>query len=166
MTTPKAGGSSLMEDYLGVVKERDQILEVLLAIVNTAQDNPDRCMADVCNDNFTAHNLPLTAVMTGSEYNRIKIINTPTDAASGHGVARPYCSASQLRYGNFLHADGGQSFAEYLGIDAPVTEYGHWGHNLDKVRMKSKRATGKWCMTKKEAKASYKAALARCRKEE
>jgi hypothetical protein len=76
MTTPKAGGSSLMEDYLGVVKERDQILEVLLAIVNTAQDNPDRCMADVCNDNFTAHNLPLTAVMTGSEYNRIKITDS------------------------------------------------------------------------------------------
>ena len=52
------------------------LFDVLVAIVNTAQDNPDRCMADVCNDNFIAHNLPLTAVMTGSEYNRIKIINT------------------------------------------------------------------------------------------
>jgi hypothetical protein len=65
-----------MEDYVGAVKERDKILDVLVAIVNTAQDNPDRCMADVCNDNFIAHDLPLTAVMTGSEYNRIKIINT------------------------------------------------------------------------------------------
>ena len=52
------------------------LFDVLVAIVNTAQDNPDRCMADVCNDNFIAHNLPLTAIMTGSEYNRIKIINT------------------------------------------------------------------------------------------
>ena len=74
-----SAGSTLMDDYLGAVDERDKILAVLLAIVNTAQDNPDRCMADVCNDNFIAHNLPLTAVMTGSEYNRIKIINTSND---------------------------------------------------------------------------------------
>ena len=59
-----------------------ELFDVLVAIVNTAQDNPDRCMADVCNDNFIAHNLPLTAVMTGSECNRIKIINTSNGKVS------------------------------------------------------------------------------------
>lgn len=58
----------------------DAIFVVLAAILNTAQDNPDRCMADVANDNFIAHNLPLTAIMTGSEFNRIKIISTPNMA--------------------------------------------------------------------------------------
>ncbi|MDH3279502.1 MAG: hypothetical protein OEQ39_02915 [Gammaproteobacteria bacterium] len=41
-------------------KYRD-LLDVLVAIVNTAQTCTDRCMVDVCNDNFLAHSIDLRA---------------------------------------------------------------------------------------------------------
>jgi len=39
----------------------DDLFDVLVAIVNTAQENPDRCMTDVCNDNFLVHGINLRA---------------------------------------------------------------------------------------------------------
>lgn len=72
-------------------------------------------------------------------------------------------------YGDFLHADTGHSFADYLNINLPKYEYGGmW--NAEKVRMIRKTDTrariaaqyeiiGEWCDTKREAKASYKAAM-------
>ena len=64
----------------------DTLFDVLVAIVNTAQVCPDRCMADVCNDNFTAHNIPLTAIMTDDEDHPIRIHDTSNVA--GNRLAR------------------------------------------------------------------------------
>ena len=58
----------------------DTLFDVLVAIANTAQVCPDRCMADVCNDNFVAHNLPLTAIMTDDEDHPIRIHDTSNSA--------------------------------------------------------------------------------------
>lgn len=63
------------------------------------------------------------------------------------------------RYEDYLNSDTCQSFAEWLGIDVPEIEYGHWYPNQGKFRMVSRRAAGEWCDTQKDAKASYKANL-------
>lgn len=62
------------------------------------------------------------------------------------------------RYARFLHADGGQTFAEWLRIDVPVLDY-NWSLSGGRYRYKSSRAEGEWQPTKGEAKANYKAAL-------
>lgn len=62
------------------------------------------------------------------------------------------------RYQEYRRSEVFESFAEWLGIDVPRRDY-HWreqGH----FRLKSSRATGEYCATLKEAKATYKAALA------
>ncbi len=63
-------------------------------------------------------------------------------------------------YRDFLHADYGHSFAEWLGFDAPKYEvtYTYEGEVL--FRMVSSRARGEWKRQKNFAKASYKIALA------
>lgn len=66
------------------------------------------------------------------------------------------------QYQEFLDADYGHSFAEFLGIDVPICEY-----DMGQYRFVRTRRTywhleviyGEWCKTKKEAKASYKSAL-------
>lgn len=58
------------------------------------------------------------------------------------------------RYMDYLYNDGGNSFAEYLGIDEPRIEF--WN---GKCRYRSRQATGTWEKLKKDAKASYKQAL-------
>lgn len=72
------------------------------------------------------------------------------------------------RYQQFLHSDCGNTFAEYLGINVPVLEYDRPhladGYQYRYVRTSyiiwgPERIEGDWCRTKKEAKASYKAAL-------
>ena len=45
----------------------ERLVRCLSAIVNTAQKNPDRCMANVCNDNFAVHGINLRAEMSGSD---------------------------------------------------------------------------------------------------
>lgn len=67
----------------------DTLFDVLVAIVNTAQVCPDRCMADVCNDNFTAHNLPLTAIMTGDKDHPIRIHDTSNAEAHASATKEP-----------------------------------------------------------------------------
>jgi len=54
----------------------DDLFDVLVAIVNTAQLNPDRCMADVCNDNFAVRGISLRAAMTGDENTPLRIEST------------------------------------------------------------------------------------------
>ena len=58
------------------------------------------------------------------------------------------------RYMDYLHADTGYSFAEYLGIDEPLIEF--WN---GKCRYRSRKASGTWETLKKDARASYKQAL-------
>jgi len=59
------------------------LFDVLVAIVNTAQLNPDRCMADVCNDNFAVRGINLRAEMTGDEDNPVRIEKTTTEQQQG-----------------------------------------------------------------------------------
>ncbi|WP_256823448.1 MULTISPECIES: hypothetical protein [unclassified Pseudomonas] len=67
------------------------------------------------------------------------------------------------RYEQFQSEDTGLDFHEWLGIEKPKVEYRErcriLGHEAG-CRMHTDRATGEWCKTKKEAKASYKAVLA------
>jgi hypothetical protein len=67
------------------------------------------------------------------------------------------------RYQQFMHDDFGHSFAEWLGIEVPKFETRNYFGPDEMVRMSSSRATGEWKATKKDAKASYKAALAALR---
>ena len=65
------------------------------------------------------------------------------------------------RYEQFLNADIDCTFAEWLGIEKPKLEHSGsswWGKDR-KFRFSTSRATGEWCPTQKEAKASYKVAL-------
>jgi hypothetical protein len=69
------------------------------------------------------------------------------------------------RYGQYLDADYGHSFAEWLGINVPRVEWNHqwgWEAKYRYVRLDWQYRTdvaGEWKSTKKEAKASYKEAL-------
>ena len=54
----------------------DSLFGVLVAIVNTSQACPDRCMADVCNDNFAVHGVNLRAEMTDDEDTPVRIERT------------------------------------------------------------------------------------------
>lgn len=65
----------------------------------------------------------------------------------------------RTRYEQFLCADCGLSFAEWLGIDRPRIEICGYFRPGGAVRMTSSRATGEWKPTRKEAKDSYKAVL-------
>ena len=57
----------------GSASRSKHLFDALVAIVNTAQVCPDRCMVDVCNDNFLVHHVPLRAEMTGNEDHPIRI---------------------------------------------------------------------------------------------
>jgi len=82
-----------------------------------------------------------------------------TDAGREMAIAALPAPKKRSRYGEYLDSDTCQSFAEWLGISVPEIEYGHWYPCSGKFRMTSKRASGEWCDTQKEAKASYKEAL-------
>lgn len=68
----------------------------------------------------------------------------------------PKASHSQRRYRDYLRADAGYDFAEFLGIELPRLEFG----SRNTVRYTSSRGTGEWCSCKKDAKASYKQNMA------
>jgi len=82
-----------------------------------------------------------------------------TDAGQEIAIAALPAPKKRTRYEEYLAADYGHSFAEWLGIDVPKIEYGSWYPNDGKFRMVSHRAAGEWCDTQKAAKASYKRAL-------
>lgn len=82
-----------------------------------------------------------------------------TDAGQEIAIAALPAPKKRTRYEEYLAADYGHSFAEWLGIDVPKIEYGSWYPNDGKFRMVSRSAAGEWCNTQKEAKSSYKKAL-------
>jgi len=69
---------------------------------------------------------------------------------------------AQHKYRDYLHADSGFSFADWLGIRAPVIDsritYGKWQYRYSKF-VRSTFIAGSWEPTQKAAKASYKAKL-------
>ncbi len=82
-----------------------------------------------------------------------------TQKGSALAISNLPAPKKRSRYEDYLDSDTCQSFAEWLGIDVPGIEYGHWHPNQGKFRMVSRRATGEWCDNRKDAKASYKAKL-------
>lgn len=76
--------------------------------------------------------------------------------------ARQY--ASKRNYNEYLDADSGQNFAEWLGIYVPEFEYHTMaGKSLCRMFRRgpygARDVQGNWCSTQKAAKASYKQAL-------
>ena len=69
---------------------------------------------------------------------------------------------SEKKYREFLNADFGCDFNEYLGIKLPKLEWKTEGYGHDVYRYKSSKyqhVAGEWSNNKKEAKISYKLAL-------
>lgn len=83
-----------------------------------------------------------------------------TEAGKALALANQPPEKKRTRYDQFLDADYGGTFAEWMGIDKPQRESGY-GDNRGMVRLVSRRATGGFALTLKEAKVSYKAALAK-----
>jgi hypothetical protein len=69
------------------------------------------------------------------------------------------------RYEQYLRSECCESFAEWLGIELPEREPSYNYRTPNHFRLKSSRAAGDYALTMKEAKASYKAALAARRAE-
>jgi hypothetical protein len=64
-------------------------------------------------------------------------------------------------YEKYVRADSGLTFAQYLGINNPVTQCANGQYRVVRVgRTLDVDVAGEWSTTKKEAKASYKKALA------
>ena len=87
-------------------------------------------------------------------------------AVSRYSPIPPKRSRAQQRYLDYLDADTGYSFAEFMGIEVPSLhaemQKGKWRYRYDRTRWNwsaKEYVTGEWGATKKEAKASYKAAL-------
>lgn len=89
-----------------------------------------------------------------------------TDAGRAYALDNLPQPPKLTRYGEYMEADTGLSFIEFLGINPPRVEWNHqWGKEAKYryVRQDWKYRTdvaGEWKPTKKEAKASYKEALA------
>lgn len=87
-----------------------------------------------------------------------------SDAGTEYAIAHLPMPPKRTRYQEYLDSECGMSFGEWLmGWDLPKYERDYSFPRGDRVRMKSQRATGEYCETKKAAKASYKAALATSR---
>lgn len=66
-------------------------------------------------------------------------------------------SKSSQKYNDYLDADCGENFKEYLGIEMPEREYSKEGVRL--VSTKYNNVKGDFSKTLKDAKSSYKASL-------
>ncbi|MNZ18476.1 hypothetical protein D3C78_354890 [compost metagenome] len=90
-----------------------------------------------------------------------------TDAGRDHALRLLPPAPKKTRYDEYLDADTGLDFHEFLGINKPEFESrGGWKDR--EYRMRRWRGwysyidvQGEWARTKKEAKASYKQALLR-----
>lgn len=95
------------------------------------------------------------------------IVFTCTPAGQDHAALNLPMPPKRSRYWEFRDSDCGNSFAEWLGIEVPRRKYNDCVWRCDPkynwVRFESSKATGEYCKTLKEAKASYKAALTSAR---
>lgn len=85
-----------------------------------------------------------------------------TEHGRAYAMARRPPKPKRNRYAEFLDVgDCYDSFADFLGFVPPEYEVrsGFWSSDPTYYRMTSPRAIGEWGLTKKEAKANYKAAL-------
>ena len=51
----------------------EKLIEAITIIANTAQVNPDRCLANICDETFGFLQLPFFAQITDDKENPIKI---------------------------------------------------------------------------------------------
>lgn len=98
-----------------------------------------------------------------------------TDAGREAAIDQLPLPPKRSRYDEFLDADYGHSFAEWLGIELPELEHAGWHARGPKDHYRYTRPeftrgdrwspliTGEWKPTMKEAKSSYKLALAQTR---
>lgn len=88
-----------------------------------------------------------------------------TPDGTEYAIASLPAPRKRSRYEQYLESECCESFAEWLGIEVPKREYNHysWGACQGFMRLKSARATGEYCKTLKDAKISYKAALAKAK---
>lgn len=107
------------------------------------------------------------------------IVFTCTLAGQDHATQNLPMPPKRSRYGEFLDADYGHSFAEWMGIEMPELQNSNYGigssycSKPDHYRYRRREFTrgdrwspeivGEWKPTKKEAKASYKTAMAAAR---
>lgn len=86
-----------------------------------------------------------------------------TNAGEAYAIEHLPPAPKKTRYEQFLDADCGLTFAEWLGIEVPKAEHSGWytgaGVPRNSWRYRSSRGVGDWCKTMKEAKASYKQAI-------
>ncbi len=110
------------------------------------------------------------------------IVFCATEAGKAYAIEHLAPVPTRSRYGDFLDADYGYSFAEWLGIQSPEIQSSNYGAGScfcslpDHYRYRRPEFTrgerwspeimGEWKPTKKEAKASYKIALAAWRNRE
>jgi hypothetical protein len=96
-----------------------------------------------------------------------------TDKGEALAIAALPEPKKRTRYEEYQHADCGNSFAEWLGINSPEFEYRETGFLTGKYEYRMLRRcwdysadiAGNWCDTKKAAKASYKEALKKHRED-
>ena len=86
-----------------------------------------------------------------------------SDAGRALAIASLPPVRKRSKYEEYLDvAECYESFAAFLGIEAPRREYSYRSTGNGRrtvIRLTSRRGTGEYCATLKEAKASYKAAL-------
>jgi hypothetical protein len=128
---------------------------------------------------------PATAISGGNPW--FSVTPAGIDAVAQFSPEPPKLTRAQKRYRDHLHADAGLTFAEGLGIKVPDVEFerrwigsdykdGKWTKGRSECRWRYRRTIryrwgmdaieGEWKPTKKEAKASYKAALQRRRQQD
>ena len=103
--------------------------------------------------------------------NQSDIVFRVTDDGVAYAMALLPEPEKRTRYEEYLHADTGYGFAEFLGINKPKYEtrlkpglpfrYEHRMYRLERGYYHFTDVAGEWKPTKKEAKASYKEALQR-----
>lgn len=89
-----------------------------------------------------------------------------TEAGKAFALERLPLPPKRTKYDEYYHSESSLTFAEWLGIDVPRREQSYDYRTPNHFRLKSRRATGDYAPTLKEAKASYKAALAANRVQE
>lgn len=89
-----------------------------------------------------------------------------TDKGRAHALDNlplPPPPRKRSKFDEYYESESTLTFAEWLGIEVPRREYNYYASIGDPkrnfVRLTSRKATGEWCKSLKEAKASYKAAL-------
>ena len=92
------------------------------------------------------------------------IVFVCTESGKIYAVENLPPEPKRTKYDEYLRNDGCESFARFLGINKPLYETRGPRHECEyrmyrSTYLDARDVCGEWCKTKKDAKASYKAAL-------